>query len=95
MSSTINASKPKPRLTWKADKTKRHHPKTHSFGSSDCRLARVQQLQDGRWFWYGGGKNTNDSPTSLEQAKADAKAHILSVMRSDTTQPPKPSHKPS
>jgi hypothetical protein len=72
----------KPRLAWRREKPKyvRFGPETHHLSrAGGDRLAIVQKDRDGSWFWYGGGRNTCANPTDLETAKAEAKAHVLSL----------------
>ncbi len=46
-------------------------------------FATVQEMGDGRWFWYGMGENTAHAPTTLEEAKKQAEQ----IVRTTTTAP--------
>ena len=75
--SDLSVSTGSPRLRWKKDNGA-YRATTHTLSRGGDWLAIIQATGDGRWFWYGCGKNTSSSPTNLETAKAEAKAHVLS-----------------
>ena len=68
----------KPRLSWRKEK-QRYGPETRRLSRGGEDLAIVQKNKDGSWFWYGGGRNTCQTPTDLETAKKEAMAHILAM----------------
>lgn len=77
-----------PRLTWRKEK-ERWGLVTYRLGRGDERLATVQESKErGKWFWYGGGRNTCSEPTDLETAKRDAGAHIATLGESGGGNPP-------
>ena len=66
------------RLSWRKEQA-RWGPLTYRLGrKGEDWLAVVQESKErGKWYWDGGGRNTNSTPTDLETAKKDAKAHVL------------------
>ena len=58
---------------------------THVLHLGGMRMATCQQLPDGRWFWYGEGVNTCNTPTDLVTAKQEAKAYIQTVLKNRRT----------
>ncbi|HSI11741.1 MAG TPA: hypothetical protein VK961_06835 [Chthoniobacter sp.] len=55
------------------------HPQLHEYrerNKPDAWLAIVQATEGGLWFWYGGGRNTTATPTTLEEAKRQVEEHF-------------------
>lgn len=44
-------------------------------------LAKIQRSPGGgnRWFWYGSGRNTAQTPKPLDECKAEALAYVKSL----------------
>jgi len=83
------AQPPLVRLSWRKEQV-RWGPLTYRLSRKGVDwLAIVQESKvRGQWYWYGGGRNTCATPTDLETAKKDAKAHILSLANVDVDASP-------
>lgn len=46
-------------------------------------LATVQEIGDGRWFWYGFGINTASRPAELWECQDEAKRHAVQQEKAD------------
>lgn len=73
------------RYTWSERRHRQPHygPRTRILKCAGKHLATAQQCarsgeKADKWFWYGHGVNTADSPDYLEKVEADAVAHFKS-----------------
>jgi hypothetical protein len=51
-------------------------PETHELFRAGERIATVQAMSNGSYYWYGAGYNTAHKPTTLEEAKRSAEETI-------------------
>jgi hypothetical protein len=55
---------------------------THRLCKDGKEVAIVQAHREGGYFWYGGGVNTAGLHLELDEAKKQAKAHMVEMFAS-------------